>query len=120
MNNIIMIILSVLLNAAAQIFIRKGMLSIGTFDVSNFFGSISVLMTNVWLWGAFLCYALSIVLWLSVLSKVEVSYAYPYLSIGYIVVAVAGYMLFNESLTKMRILGIVVICIGVYLISRSE
>ena len=76
-------------------------------------------VTNVWLWGAMLCYALSILLWMSVLSKVEVSYAYPFLSVGYVVSAVAGYALFNENLSPVRIAGIIVICIGVILISRS-
>ena len=54
-----------------------------------------------------------------VLSKVEVSFAYPFLSIGYVVTAFAGYWLLGESLSVMRIVGILVICIGVYLISRG-
>ena len=66
-----------------------------------------------------ICYALSILLWMAVLSKVEVSFAYPFLSIGYVVAAVVGYYFFGESLSVIRIVGIVIICIGVYLISRS-
>jgi multidrug transporter EmrE-like cation transporter len=56
---------------------------------------------------------------MAVLSRVEVSFAYPFLSIGYVVVAIVGYYFFNESLTLTRILGILIICVGVYLISRS-
>ena len=56
---------------------------------------------------------------MAVLSKVEVSFAYPFLSVGYVVAAVVGYYFFGEALSVIRIVGIVIICIGVYLISRS-
>lgn len=117
--NIILILLSVLLNCAAQLLIRKGMLVEGEVGMQNMLSHIGSMITNLWLWGAMLCYALSILLWMSVLSKVEVSYAYPFLSVGYVVSAVAGYALFNENLSPVRIAGIIVICVGVILISRS-
>ena len=117
--NIVLILLSVLLNCAAQLLIRKGMLVEGEVGMQNMLSHVGSMITNVWLWGAMLCYALSILLWMSVLSKVEVSYAYPFLSVGYVVSAVAGYALFNENLSPIRIAGIIVICIGVILISRS-
>ena len=117
--NIFLILLSVLLNCAAQLLIRKGMLIEGEVGMQNMLSHIGSMITNLWLWGAMLCYALSILLWMSVLSKVEVSYAYPFLSVGYVVSAVAGYALFNENLSLVRIAGIIVICVGVILISRS-
>ena len=117
--NIILILLSVLLNCAAQLLIRKGMLVEGEVGMQNMLSHVGSMITNLWLWGAMLCYALSILLWMSVLSKVEVSYAYPFLSVGYVVSAVAGYALFNENLSPVRIAGIIVICVGVILISRS-
>lgn len=117
--NIVLILLSVLLNCAAQLLIRKGMLIEGEIGMQNMLSHIGSMITNLWLWGAMVCYTLSILLWMSVLSKVEVSYAYPFLSVGYVVSAVAGYALFNENLSSIRIAGIVVICVGVILISRS-
>ena len=117
--NILLIIISVLLNCAAQPCIRKGMLLVGEVGLSGLWDHIGAMLSNVWLWLAVLCYAFSILIWLSVLSKMEVSFAYPFLSIGYVVAAVAGYYFFGESLTPVRIAGIVVICLGVYLISRS-
>ena len=117
--NIILILVSVLLNCTAQLCIRKGMLLVGETGMSNMITNLGVMVTNIWLWGAMICYALSILLWIAVLSKVEVSFAYPFLSIGYVVAAVVGYYFFGESLSVIRIVGIVIICIGVYLISRS-
>ncbi|MDB0716230.1 SMR family transporter [Bacteroides xylanisolvens] len=117
--NIILILVSVLLNCTAQLCIRKGMLLVGETGMSNMITNLGVMVTNIWLWGAMICYALSILLWMAVLSKVEVSFAYPFLSVGYVVAAVVGYYFFGESLSVIRIVGIVIICIGVYLISRS-
>ena len=117
--NTLMILASVLLNCLAQILMRKGMLVVGEVGMNNFIQNIVPMLSNLWLWGAMFCYAISIVLWMSVLSKVEVSYAYPFLSIGYVVASLAGYYFFSESLSPIRILGIIVICIGVILISRS-
>jgi multidrug transporter EmrE-like cation transporter len=50
---------------------------------------------------------------------VEVSYAYPFLSVGYVVVALMGYYIFQENLSWMRAIGIAVIIVGVILLSRS-
>lgn len=119
--NIILILSSVLLNALAQLLIRKGMLIVGEVHggAGGLIQALPAMVTNLYLWLAMVSYAISIVLWMVVLSKVEVSYAYPFLSVGYVVSAVVGYLLFAENLSITRIAGIVVICIGVILISRS-
>lgn len=116
---IVSILTSVLLNCLAQLLIKKGMLAAGEMSVLTMMHSLGTLITNVWLWLAMLSYGISILLWMSVLSKTEVSFAYPFLSIGYVVSAIAGYFFFNESITAVRIAGIVIICLGVVLISRS-
>ena len=65
------------------------------------------------------CYVVSVVVWLLVLSRVDVSYAYPMLSVGYIVAALAGKAFFGEPVDLVRWMGIVTICVGVYLITRT-
>lgn len=120
MTDILLILTSVLLNCGAQLLMRKGMILNGTVDgLNGLLQSIPQMITNFYLWGAMACYAVSILLWMAVLSKVEVSYAYPFLSIGYVLSAVAGYLWFQENISFMRIAGILVICLGVVLISRS-
>jgi multidrug transporter EmrE-like cation transporter len=64
-------------------------------------------------------YVVSVAVWLLVLARVEVSYAYPFLSVGYVVVTLMGYFFFQESLSWMRGMGISIIIIGVLLLSRS-
>ena len=118
--NIILILTSVLLNASAQLLMRKGMLVNGEVSgMGGFLSDIPQMITNIYLWAAMFCYAVSILVWMVVLSKVEVSYAYPFLSVGYILSAIFGYLWFSEMISPIRILGIVVICVGVVLISRS-
>ena len=117
--NILLILSSVLLNCSAQLLIRKGMLVAGEMGMLRMAHNIGHLVTNGWLWLAMLCYGVSILLWMSVLSKVEVSFAYPFLSIGYVISAVVGFFFFGESLSAIRVAGILVICVGVVLISRS-
>lgn len=115
------ILVSVLLNCSAQLCMKKGMMLVGevTGGIQGMLAAFPNMITNVYLWASGVCYVVSILLWLVVLSKVDVSYAYPFLSIGYILSAVVGYFAFQEAVTPMRIAGIIVICVGVVLISRS-
>ena len=121
MLNILLIVVSVLLNATAQIFLKKGMNAIGDIQISigTILDMLPKLCLNVHIWGGFACYAISILLWLIVLSKVEVSYAYPFLSIGYVVTAFVGYYFLGESMSLYKISGIAVICAGIVLMYHS-
>ncbi|RNC78612.1 4-amino-4-deoxy-L-arabinose transferase [Piscirickettsia salmonis] len=119
--NIVIILLSVMLNAAAQIFLKLGMERIGRISLEHIPHVLPLAykaVTNPFIIAGFACYAVSLVTWMVVLSRVAVSYAYPMLSVGYIVTAVTGYYLFSEPLTVTRVLGIIVIILGVILINQ--
>jgi multidrug transporter EmrE-like cation transporter len=62
---------------------------------------------------------ISVVVWIMALSRVEVSIAYPLLSVGYVVNAIAAYYLFGEAVTPMRLTGIAIIIVGVWVVARS-
>ena len=116
-----LIVFGVMLNAAAQLALKQGMSKIGYFDF-RLESSVRVLLAVIaspYILVGLACYAVSVVVWLLVLSRVEVSYAYPLLSIGYIVTAFAGWHFFNESIGVIRWAGIIVICLGVWLITRT-
>ena len=117
--NILLILSSILLNSIAQLSIRKGMLMIGNINISNLSSTFILMITNLYLWLAMFCYGISIFLWMAVLSKVEVSYALPFHGLSFVIMAVAGHFLFNENVSLLRIAGILFICAGVCLISRS-
>jgi multidrug transporter EmrE-like cation transporter len=75
--------------------------------------------TEPHIFGGLVCYAISVVVWIVALTRVEVSVAYPMLSIGYVVNAFAAWALFNEQVTPMRLLGIGVIILGVWIVAKS-
>jgi len=116
-----LILLGVLLNAAAQLVLKKGMVDIGRFSFSmdNLIPIGMRVVTSPFVMLGVVFYVVSLAVWLMVLSRVDVSYAYPMLSIGYIVAALAGKYLFQEPLGLVRWAGIAVICLGVFLITRS-
>lgn len=115
------ILFGVLLNAAAQLALKQGMRQIGEFEfvLANALPVGWQVGTNPFVALGLLCYVVSVGIWILVLSRVEVSLAYPMLSIGYVVNALAAWLLFGENLTPTRIVGIAVICFGVWLLSRT-
>ena len=117
--NLLLIFTSVLMNCVGQLLMRKGMLLVGEVGNHPFLHTAGLMLTNIWLWVAMFCYGVSVIVWMIVLSKVEVSYAFPLGSIGYVLVALAGYAFLGEQVSLMRIVGILVICFGVVLVSRS-
>jgi multidrug transporter EmrE-like cation transporter len=88
-------------------------------DVQSLFSSATSLVTNLWLWLGLICYAVSVVVWILALSRVDVSIAYPMLSVGYILNAIAASYLFDEPLGIGKVVGIGVIILGVYILARS-
>ena len=116
-----LILVGVLLNAAAQLLLKAGTSSVGSFafERANIVPIGMKLAFEPHILGGLACYVVSVVVWILALSRVEVSIAYPMLSIGYLVNAVAAYFLFGESVTPMRVAGIGVIIVGVYIVSRS-
>lgn len=116
------IILSgVLLNAMAQLLLKAGTNAVGHFEFSrdNIIPIGFKLATEPHIAGGLACYVISVVVWIMALSRVEVSIAYPMLSIGYVVNALAAWYLFGEAVTISRIVGIGIIIVGVYVVSRS-
>ena len=116
-----LIMLDVCLNVAGQLSLKYGMSQIGNFTVS-----LSTLppvflkaATNLSILTGLVFYGLGFLVWLIVLAKAEVSYAYPLISLAYVFTAVLARFMFGENLSLTRMLGILVTCLGVFLIARS-
>lgn len=116
-----MILAGVLLNAGAQLLLKAGTRSTGVIGGSSaaWLQTVLSVVLQPYILAGLACYVLSVGIWIMALSRVDVSVAYPMLSIGYVVNAFAAYWLFGEALTPMRLFGITVILIGVVIISRS-
>jgi|SRR5687768_10918831 multidrug transporter EmrE-like cation transporter len=115
-----LVLVGVLLNAGAQLLIKAGTNSLGGLVTpgANPLQTVSRIVFQPFILGGLLSYVISVAVWIVVLSRVPVSVAYPMLSIGYVVNAFLGYMLFKEDLTVPKLVGIGIIIIGVLLIAR--
>jgi len=115
-----LVLASVVLVDVGQLFLKYGMNQVGELDFSA--GIIALFLSifsNVFVVIGVLLFASSSFGWLLALSKVPLSLAYPIVSIGYVVVSVLSWILFQESLSPLRILGLGVIVTGVFLLSRT-
>ena len=116
-----LVMCGVLLNAIAQLLLKAGTNTVGHFEFSmaNALPVGWKLATEPHIVGGLACYVVSVAVWIMALSRVEVSIAYPMLSVGYVVNAIAAWYLFGESVTPMRLAGIGVIILGVFIVARS-
>jgi drug/metabolite transporter (DMT)-like permease len=117
----LLIWISVVLSAVAQILLKQGMLNLRRDTTSN--GGVLALFGGVlkqgfvWMWGVL--FVLATVLWVLGIERVDLSYAYPLVSFGYVLVSVLAAIFFKEKVRADRWIAIFVICIGVYLIAGS-
>lgn len=111
--------LSIALSAIAQYFLKIGVGQLSWLTTTSFRQKIDSLVTNWPLIGGVGCYVLSMIFWLYVLSKMEMSKAYPLVSIGYIFTLLIGHFLLGESVSLFKVVGIVLIVLGVFFITRA-
>ena len=111
----------VLLNAAAQLLLKAGTNATGVITLTrdNWLSTFLGMATEGHFVAGIALYAISVVVWILGLSRVPVSIAYPMLSLGYVINAIAAYYLFGEGVSFMRWLGIGFIVLGVWLVARS-
>jgi multidrug transporter EmrE-like cation transporter len=105
-----LVLVGVLLNAAGQLLLKAGTNAMP-------FGLQLALEPHIL--GGLACYVVSVVFWIAALSRVPVSIAYPMLSIGYVVNAIAAHYLLGEVVSPMRMGGIAVIILGVFIVART-
>ena len=115
------ILISVVAGAAGQVLLKKGMGSMGplTLSIDQLGNILWRIGTNPYVVIGLAIYVTGTVFWLTALSRVDLSYAYPFASLSYIVMLIASWQLFNENITVLRLLGTLVVCLGVFIISRS-
>lgn len=120
MYNFILLIISVVLGASGQFLLRLGMKSYGQVGVVDAFKQIFSIIFTPSVFIGFLLFALSSILWLSVISKNQLSYAYPMVSLGYILTLIFSKLFLNENINGYRIAGTLIIILGVVFISKSN
>jgi drug/metabolite transporter (DMT)-like permease len=117
---ILCLTMSTLLGVIGQVFIKKGINAIGVLDFSSglamsygriFFNPFVILGLGLYFFGVFF--------WLYSLSKVDLSFAFPFVSLSYVLVVIMSWWFLGEHISAMRWAGVATICVGVLLISRT-
>ena len=118
---VIYILISVLGGAIGQILLKKGMTSMGpvTLELSHLFSILWRMATNPYVFFGLAIYVTGTVFWLAALSRVNLSFAYPFASLSYVIMLIASWLILDEKISALRLAGTVIIGLGVLLISRS-
>src|ERR1700716_3271055 len=109
------------LNALAQLLLKAGTNAVGAIHLTaeNWFSTGLKLATQVPIMAGLACYVISVLVWIIGLSRVDVTIAYPMLSLGYIINAIGAWYFLGEMVSTQRLLAIGVIIVGVVLLARS-
>jgi len=115
---------SILLSSVAQLSMKVSMLLVSQQTVQNETLLSQLMHSNIllWLFAGLACYAISMLFWLFAIARLDLSLAYPMLSLSYVIVylVAVSWPLLNEELSWTRSLGILIVTIGVVLISRTD
>ncbi|HEY8910158.1 MAG TPA: transporter [Desulfosporosinus sp.] len=107
----ILIMSSVFLGALAQVLMKIGATKVQL--------NLIAIVTNWYIMAGLSLYAFSAVFWIFAISKVQLSVAYPMVSLGYIIVFALSYFILGEPISLLRVLGLVTIIIGVVIVAKS-
>jgi multidrug transporter EmrE-like cation transporter len=88
-------------------------------EAPSLFATARAMLLQPSIWGGLALYGLGTVLWLGALAQTELSQAYPFVALGFVLTAVLGYLIFGDSIGPMRVLGIGLVILGVCVVARS-
>jgi drug/metabolite transporter (DMT)-like permease len=113
--------IGICLNALAQLLLKAGTNAVGAIHLTseNMLATGVKLATQLPILGGLACYVISVLVWIVGLSRVDVTIAYPLLSLGYVINALGAWYFLGEVVSAQRLLAIGVIIVGVVLLARS-
>lgn len=120
--SLLLIFLSVSMSAMAQILLKYGMNSVTVqraLEDGISIKAVWLVATNIGVMSGLVVYFASALVWLIVLAEVDVSLAYPFVALGFLLTALMGFLFFGEIITTTRFFGILCVCIGVAVLARG-
>jgi drug/metabolite transporter (DMT)-like permease len=105
--------------SVGQTSLKIGLNHIGGVSLADGVVSLLKIFHTPWVIAAFVCYGISSILWLDVLSKLEFSMAFPMVASTYVFTLLIGHFLFQETVTLDRVLGMGLIVMGIFFVSKS-
>jgi multidrug transporter EmrE-like cation transporter len=106
---------TILFMVYAQVVIKWQVLAAGAFpaDTADKLWFLAQLLINPWIVSALVASLLAAVAWMAAMTKLELSHAYPFMSLAFVLVMIASAWVFHEPVTGPKIAGIALICIGI-------
>ncbi len=116
-----LILATVTASACAQLALKLGMSSPSVSAAIHGGGKDLILAVagSPLVWTGLMIYGLSVAVWLWILSKVDLSLAYPFVGVSFIVVMLFGAFLLQETISPLRMVGTMLITLGCILVARS-
>ena len=111
--HISLLLVSVLISSIAHVMLKNGAEACARYSLSH------NLLSNYWLMAGVIGHVLALVLWVYCLGRVPLSFAYPFLALGYVFVAIFSHLYLGEIINGFRVLGIGLIVSGMYFILKS-
>jgi len=118
-NPLWLVVVNVILGVIGQFFLKKGMILVGDTLTGSPLLFFFKAFTSPFIIGGLGFYIVSLLIWLVVLSKVDLSLAYPLISLSYVFVILISWLFLGESMNLFRILAVACIMIGVTLLGQS-
>jgi multidrug transporter EmrE-like cation transporter len=119
MSGMILIFCAIILNVCGHLFLKAGMNKIGAISVDQLLVSFSKIFTTPYVILGLLSYVSSVAMYMVVLSRVDISYAYPLMmGLGYVLIVLFSWQIFAEPFSTFKWIGIVLILIGVSLLGK--
>ena len=117
----LLVSISVAAMTAAHLFLKKGMLIIGRApqNPGELVPFYLKAFTNIHVISGIFLIILTGLAWILAVSRAELSSIYPFMALSFVLVALFSLLLFKEDVTILRWLGIIIICLGVFLVSRN-
>jgi multidrug transporter EmrE-like cation transporter len=82
--------------------------------------SLKQIASQIWVWAGLAIFAVSAVLWLFALSRADLSFAYPFAALGYVIIVIASILFLNEHVQPITWVGVVLIISGIVLIAQGS
>ena len=119
MSVMILIFSAIILNVCGHLFLKAGMNKIGAISVDQLLLSFSKIFTTPYVILGLLSYVSSVAMYMVVLSRVDISYAYPLMmGLGYVLIVLFSWQIFAEPFSTFKWIGIVLILMGVFLLGK--
>jgi drug/metabolite transporter (DMT)-like permease len=119
--NYVLVFVSIVAMTAAQLMLKKGLTIVGQAPqgFSELLRFFLHAYSNIYIISAVILTIITALAWMQAASKLEISYIYPFMALSYVLVAFFSIWMFHENVTALRWVGIIVVCLGVFLVARS-